>query len=86
MQTDEDILDAIRTLGGPGFHAAGTCRMGKDSESVVDPRTRGRGVQNLHVVDLSVFPILTAGNTYVPVSAMAWHAAEMILLQDAPRH
>jgi choline dehydrogenase-like flavoprotein len=86
VQTDEDILDAIRTLGGPGFHAAGTCRMGKDSESVVDPQTRVRGVQNLHVVDLSVFPILTAGNTYVPVSAMAWHAAEMILLQDAPRH
>jgi choline dehydrogenase len=82
VQTDEEILGAIRRWGGPGFHAAGTCRMGADDKSVVDPQTRVRGVQNLHVVDLSISPILTSGNTYGPVVAMAWRAADLIIAQD----
>ena len=82
VQTDEQILDAVRRLGGPGFHAAGTCRMGSDAGSVVDPQTRVRGVHNLNVVDLSVFPILTSGNTYAPVAALAWLAADMVMAQD----
>lgn len=83
VQTDEEILDALRRLSGPGFHAAGTCRMGADADSVVDPQTRVRGVDNLNVVDLSIFPILTAGNTYGPVAALAWRAADLIQRQDA---
>lgn len=82
VQTDEEILDAIRRLGGPAYHAAGTCRMGSDDGSVVDPQTRVRGVENLHVVDLSISPILTGGNTYGPVAAMAWRAADLIIAQD----
>ena len=82
VQSDQEILDAVRKLSGPGFHAAGTCRMGADAQSVVDPQTRVRGVQKLNVVDLSVFPILTSGNTWVPVSALAWRAADMIIAQD----
>ena len=82
VQTDEQILNAVRRLGGPGFHAAGTCRMGADSQSVVDSQTRVRGVQNVHVVDLSIFPILTSGNTYGPVVAMAWRAADLIIAQE----
>jgi choline dehydrogenase len=81
IQTDEQILDAFSKVGGPAYHAASTCRMGADEDSVVDPRTRVRGVQNLNVVDLSVFPILTSGNTYVPVAALAWRAADMIAEQ-----
>jgi choline dehydrogenase len=81
VQTDEQILDAFARLGGPAYHAAGTCRMGADEDSVVDPKTRVRGVQNLNVVDLSVFPLLTSGNTYVPVAALAWRAADMIAAQ-----
>ena len=81
VQTDEQILEAFKRLGGPAYHAAGTCRMGADEESVVDPQTQVRGVQNLNVVDLSVFPILTSGNTYLPVAAMAWIAADMIAEQ-----
>jgi choline dehydrogenase len=81
VQTDEQILDAFARLGGPAYHAAGTCRMGADEDSVVDPKTRVRGVQNLNVVDLSVFPILTSGSTYVPVAALAWRAADMIAAQ-----
>ena len=56
--------------------------MGNDARSVVDPQTRVRGVQNLHVVDLSISPIITAGNTYGPVAAMAWRAADLILAQE----
>ena len=77
-QTDEEILGALRKWVGPGFHAAGTCRMGADPASVVDPKTRVRGVQNLHVVDLSILPILTGGNTYGPVAAIAWRAADLM--------
>ena len=78
VQTDEQILDAFARVGGSAYHAAGTCRMGADGKSVVDPQTRVRGVENLNVVDLSILPILTSGNTYVLVAAMAWHAADMI--------
>jgi choline dehydrogenase len=83
FQTDEQILDCVRRLGGPVFHAVGTCRMGADPQSVVDPQTRVRGVQNLHVVDLSIAPTLLAGNTYGPVAALAWRAADLIIAQDA---
>jgi choline dehydrogenase-like flavoprotein len=82
QQSDEQILESIRKLSGPGFHAAGTCRMGNDEKSVIDPQTRVRGVRNLHVVDLSITPILTGGNTYGPVAAIAWRAADLILAQD----
>ncbi len=81
LQTDEQILDAIARFGGPAYHAAGTCRMGADEGAVVDSQTRVRGVENMNVVDLSIFPILTSGNTYVPVAALAWRAAEMIAAQ-----
>jgi choline dehydrogenase-like flavoprotein len=52
--------------------------MGPDSASVVDNQTRVRGVENLHIVDLSVLPFVVAGNTYGPVAALAWRAAELI--------
>jgi choline dehydrogenase-like flavoprotein len=81
LQSDEEILGALQKWAGPGFHASGTCRMGSDSESVVDPKTCVRGVENLHVIDLSILPILTAGNTYAPASAIAWRAADLLLRQ-----
>lgn len=77
-QTDEQIIEALRQFSSPAFHAAGTCRMGSDTQSVVDPMTRVRGVENLHVIDLSIFPILTSGNTYGPTAALAWRAADLI--------
>ena len=55
--------------------------MGDDADSVVDPHTRVRGVKNLHVVDLSIAPFVIAGNTYAPVLAMAWRAADLIEAQ-----
>lgn len=75
---DAAILDAFRTMGTTAYHAAGTCRMGDDADSVVDPLTRVRGTERLHVVDLSIAPFIPAGNTFAPVMAMAWRGAELI--------
>lgn len=85
--TDDAILDAYRAMGTTAYHAFGTCRMGKDEASVVDPMTRVRGTQGLHVADLSIAPVMPAGNTFAPVMAMAWRAAELIRqLDEAGEH
>jgi len=82
VQSDEQILDAFRTGGQSGYHACGTCSMGGDAGSVVDPRLKVRGVDGLRVMDLSVAPTMLSGNTNGPVMAMAWRAADLIL-EDA---
>lgn len=76
--TDDEIIDAFHRMGGAGFHAAGTCRMGPDEKSVVGADTRVRGVDGLRVVDISIMPQLVSGNTNAPAMAMAWRAAELI--------
>ena len=78
-QTDEELLETYSLMGGSGYHAAGTCRMGADEESVVDGRLRVRGCEGLRVLDLSIFPTLVSGATNIPVMAAAWHGAELII-------
>lgn len=77
-QSDEAILAALDTFGVAGMHTVGSCRMGRDPASVVDPQLRVRGVERLRVVDASVFPFIPAGNTNAPVLALAWQAAGII--------
>jgi choline dehydrogenase-like flavoprotein len=77
-QSDEDILAALDTYGVAGMHTVGSCRMGRDAGSVVDPQLHVRGVERLRVVDASVFPFIPAGNTNAPVLALAWQAARII--------
>lgn len=81
--SDEQILAAYDQHGSCGYHAVGTCRMGKDDASVVDPALRVRGVSGLRVADASIFPQIPSGNTNGPTMAMAWRAADLIL-RDAP--
>src|SRR5229473_3223658 len=57
------LWDFARTTGGTVFHAVGTCRMGSDDRSVLDPQLRVRGVENLRVIDASVMPLITSANT-----------------------
>lgn len=77
-QTDEQILGALRHYGQTAFHVSGTCRMGVDTDSVVDLQLRIRGVKGLRVVDTSVMPTLVSGNTNAPAMAIAMRAAEVI--------
>lgn len=79
FESDEQILDAYDRFGTCAYHAVGSCRMGKDPQSVVDPQLRVRGVDNLRVIDTSIMPVIPAGNTQAPTMAMAWRAADLIL-------
>ncbi|GAB3697709.1 GMC family oxidoreductase [Saccharopolyspora tripterygii] len=78
VTTDNDINDVALTEGHCGFHAVGTCAMGPNSEDVVDPELRVRGVRNLRVVDASVLPTMVSGNLNGPVMAAAWRAGDLI--------
>ena len=81
-KTDDEILQAYAKYASPGFHAVGTCRMGADDDAVVDPLTRVRGVEQLHVVDLSIAPFVLSGNTSGPTTVLAGRAADLIQRLD----
>ncbi len=68
----------VRASCSTFFHAAGTCRMGRDADAVVDPALRVRGVEGLRVVDASVMPRLPSCNTHAPVLMIAERAADLI--------
>lgn len=77
-RTDAEIIEAYDRFATCGYHAVGSCRMGRDEASVVDTRLRVRGVTGLRVVDTSVLPVIPSGNTQGPTMAFAWRAAEII--------
>ena len=79
---DDAILADFRARCGTVFHPVGTCRMGPDAaEAVVDPSLRVHGIDGLRVVDASVFPTITSGNTNGPTILVAHRAADLILTQ-----
>ncbi|MBI2754980.1 MAG: GMC family oxidoreductase N-terminal domain-containing protein [Betaproteobacteria bacterium] len=78
-QTDEELARAAGELGTTIFHPIGTCKMGADPMAVVDDTLRVHGVDRLRVVDASIMPRITSGNTNAPTYMIAEKGAEMIL-------
>ncbi len=76
--TDQDLLGFARDFGATIFHPSGTCKMGSDALAVVDDRLRVHGVTGLRVVDCSIMPTLTSGNTNAPVVMIAEKASDLI--------
>ncbi|MFD0739284.1 GMC family oxidoreductase [Lysobacter koreensis] len=76
--SDADLIEFIRAKAETVYHPAGSCRMGSDEQSVVDPQLRVRGVDGLRVVDASVMPTLIGGNTNAPTMMIAERAADLI--------
>jgi choline dehydrogenase len=79
IHTDEDLAREAGNIATTIFHPVGTCRMGHDSMAVVDDRLRVHGIGALRVVDASIMPTITSGNTNSPTIMIAEKAAEMIL-------
>lgn len=82
VQAEDDLKQFARTHGASLYHPVGTCKMGEDPQAVVDSRLRVHGVQGLRVIDASVMPVLTTGNTNAPTIMIGEKGAQMIQ-QDA---
>ena len=76
---DTDLTGFIRAAATTIWHPAGTCKMGKDADAVVDPTLKVYGVEGLRVADASVMPTVTGGNTNVPSALIGAKAASLIL-------
>ena len=76
--SDEDIDAFVRNTAKTVYHPTSTCRMGTDAMAVVDAQCRVHGIEGLRVVDASVMPMITTGNTNAPTIMIAEKAADMI--------
>ena len=77
-QSDEQLAHAAGELGTTIFHPIGTCKMGNDELAVVDDTLQVRGIRALRVIDASIMPRITSGNTNAPVYVIAEKGAEMM--------
>ncbi len=77
--SDSDIIDYYLQKGSTALHATGTCQMGLGDDAVLDEKLRVKGIAQLRVADLSVFPDMVSGNTNAPAMAVGWRAADFIL-------
>jgi len=79
MKSDNEWRAFVRETAGVSYHAAGTCRMGADPTSVVDPQLRVRGVDGLRVVDTSIMPTQVSANTNAAAMMIGERASAFIL-------
>ena len=86
IQTDTQLLEAARDLGTTIFHPVGTCKMGSDQSAVVNDRLEVHGVANLRVIDASIMPTITSGNTNAPTVMIAEKGAKFILEKSAENY
>ena len=78
LESDEQLSQAAGDLGTTIFHPVGTCKMGSDATSVVDDRLNVHGVRGLRVIDASIMPRITSGNTNAPTVMIAEKGAQFI--------
>ena len=80
FQNDAELAQAAGNIGTTIFHPTCTCAMGRadDAQAVVDPELRVRGVGRLRVVDASIMPTITSGNTNTPTIMIAERGAALI--------
>src|ERR1700674_1825691 len=81
-QSDEALVKAAGDLGTTIFHPVGTCRMGRDAQAVVDDRLRVHGIAGLRVIDASIMPRITSGNTNAPTYMIAERGAQFLLSDE----
>ena len=81
ITNDEELVKAGSEHTQTIFHPVGTCKMGSGDDSVVDSNLKVRGIENLRVVDASIMPNITSGNTNAPTIMIAEKASDMILKQ-----
>ena len=77
--SDDELTMAAGDLGTTIFHPVGTCRMGSDAEAVVNSNLQVKGVEGLRVIDASVMPTITSGNTNAPTMMIAEKGAAAII-------
>ena len=85
VSSDDDIYRFMEQTGNSAHHQAGTARMGRDALAVVDERLAVRGVERLRVVDASIMPHLTSGNTNAPSIMIGVKGGAMIAQDATPR-
>jgi choline dehydrogenase len=80
MESDADLADHCRRTVKTNYHPVGTCRMGCETDplAVVTPDLAVRGIRGLRIVDASIMPTITSGNTNAPVLAIADRAVDII--------
>jgi len=81
--SDDELLQDFRARAGTVFHPVSTCMMGPDpASSVVDARLRVHGIESLRIIDASIFPTITSGNTNAPTAMVADKGASMLLADE----
>ena len=79
-QSEEELVQAAGNVGTTIFHPVGTCKMGLDSDpmSVVTPSLKVRGIERLRVIDASIMPTITSGNTNSPTVMIAEKGSALV--------